>query len=341
VLSKNSNRQTTIGYIVLTYECRALEWLNFRRLFEEMLSDFNFEALKDEIQKVVFAWRYHKSISAVMYKPAIVFKKFSFLHLLDANETCICNSAKRFQRYLDPRTLEEQSSYATHAAHVRTMDVNIIQHPELRKAISQGLNHVPVKPTSIRLCIDTALDALEQLAAILSLHSQNFPYQEAKEWVIHRCRERLLAGAKRNLYGFHYSGHDLLDCQSVTNEIKWLTQHLLCAGLDKATNNCSFICIKHIRLMALERLSSNDFQPCKDDVSWLLPTHMLEKIQADLRNILPELKISHQALPYLMATYKQHKNKYRWITNAFQTCYSGIAHLITICNMLILESIKE
>lgn len=283
MLSKNSNQQSPIGYIIVTYECRALEWLNFRRLFEEMLLAFNFGALKDEIQKVVFAWRYHKSISAVLYKPAVVFKKFSFVHLLDANETCMCLSAKRFQRYLDPRTLEEQSRYAPNATHVRTTEISIIQHPQLRKAVAQRLNHIPIKPTSIRLCVDTAVDALEQLAQILGLHSMSFPYQEANQWIIQQCRERVLAGAKCNRYGFHYSGQDLLGCQSVTNEIDWLTQNLLCTGLDKAANNCSFVCIRHIRLMALERLSSSNFQPCKDDASWLLPTHMLGKIQADLR----------------------------------------------------------
>jgi hypothetical protein len=216
VLSRNSNREKPIGYIVLTYECRALEWLNFRRLFEEMLSTFNFETLKDEIQKVVFAWRYHPSISAVLYKPAIVFKKFSFLHLLDANEHCMCLLAKRFRNYLDHRTLLEQSSHATHAAHVRTTDVTIIQHPQLRKAVAQGLNHIPMKPTSIRLCIDTAVDALDQLIAILGLQSTYFPYQETKNWIIQRCKEKLLAGSKSNRYGFHISGHDLLSCQSKT-----------------------------------------------------------------------------------------------------------------------------
>jgi len=60
-----------------------------------MLSAFNFETLKDEIQKVVFAWQYHKSIFAVLYKPVVVFKKFSFVRLLDANETYMCNSTKK------------------------------------------------------------------------------------------------------------------------------------------------------------------------------------------------------------------------------------------------------
>ena len=42
-----------------------------------------------------------------------------------------------------------------------------------------------------------------------------------------------------------------------------------------------------------------------------------------------------------MSTYKMHKNKYRWLTNAFQTVYTNIAHLITITMMEVLESVKE
>ena len=93
--------------------------------------------------------------------------------------------------------------------------------------------------------------------------------------------------------------------------------------------------------MAYERLSSPDFQPCKDDSTWLLPTHMLDKVCEDLSIILPELTVKHKALPYLMATYKQHKKKYRWLTNAFHTVFSGIAHMLTIASKLILEAVKE
>jgi len=68
---------------------------------------------------------------------------------------------------------------------------------------------------------------------------------------------------------------------------------------------------------------------------------MLDKIKGDLNDIIPEIKCQYNALPYLMATYKQHKKNYRWLTNASRTIYSGIAHMITIATMLILSTIKE
>ena len=92
--------------------------------------------------------------------------------------------------------------------------------------------------------------------------------------------------------------------------------------------------------MALERLSGPDFQPCKDDGTWLLRSHMILKISTDLKDIISELGISSEALPYIMATYKLHKQKYRWLTNAANTIYSAIAHLITLANTLILESVQ-
>ena len=226
--------------------------------------------------------------------------------------------------------------------HVRTMDINIIQHPKLRKSISQGLNHIPLKPTHpLGLCIATVLDAFQQLAHLLQLEALSFPMLEAQEWLKSTCLLRLKESARKNLYGFRVSQEDVLSIPTVKDEILWLTQHLFCSGLDKATNNCCFICIRHLRLMALERLSGPDFHPCKDGNVWLLRSHILEKVCNDLKNLLPELQINFEALPYLMATYKQHKGKYRWLTNAFQTTYSGIAHLLTITTMLILDSVKH
>ena len=41
-----------------------------------------------------------------------------------------------------------------------------------------------------------------------------------------------------------------------------------------------------------------------------------------------------------MATFKQHKAKYRWLTNAHNTIFSSIASLLTITSNVILESVK-
>jgi hypothetical protein len=110
--------------------------------------------------------------------------------------------------------------------------------------------------------------------------------------------------------------------------------------MDKASNNACFICIKHICLMALERLMCSDFLPCKSGQIWLLPTAILDQGSMKLRNILPKFLPPYQALPYLMATFKQHKRKYRWFTNAFHIVFTNIALLLTITSKVILDSLK-
>jgi len=172
------------------------------------------------------------------------------------------------------------------------------------------------------------------------LEQLEFPIAEATEWIRSHTLSKLKAANQKNLHGFRSSAPELLSKPAIVNEIQWLTDNLYCACIDKAANNCSFMCIRHIRLMALERLSSSDFQPCQDDEIWLLPTHMLDKINGDLNTLIPELQCQYMALPYIMATFKQHKQKYRWLTNAHNTIFSSLAHLITIATMPILESVK-
>jgi len=43
----------------------------------------------------------------------------------------------------------------------------------------------------------------------------------------------------------------------------------------------------------------------------------------------------------MMATFKQHKSKYRWLTNAFRTVFSNIATLLTLTSNAMLETVKQ
>ena len=52
-----------------------------------------------------------------------------------------------------------------------------------------------------------------------------------------------------------------------------------------------------------------------------------------------ELPINGKKLPYIMATYKFHKKKYRWIKNAFGSIFANITILITISTMAPLEEV--
>ena len=289
----------------------------------------------------MFVWRYHDSITTSLYKPSEVFKRFTFSQLLDSQADCACLKVKRFAKFLDDRTLQKCSSFDKPQVHVRTTDVNIIQHPDLRHAIGMGLNHIPLKPIDISVSIATILDAFRQLTSILDLENAGLPLTEATEWVRKYSLEVLKSASRTNKAGHRVSGSDLMKMPSVKNEINWITNHLFCAGLDKASNNACFICIRHIRLLALERLSIPEFRPCKIDTTWTDASVILEQLTSEIANLVPGLSIPFANLPYLMASYKLHKNKYRWLTNAFQTVYTNIAQLLTITTMQVLVEVKK
>ena len=293
------------------------------------------------IADVMFAWKYHDKLSSTFYRPSEVFKKFSFIHLLDETDKCMCLHAKRLAKFLDVQTAQETSCMVVPQMHVRTVDIDLVQHRELRAALAMGLNHIPLKPTCLSVSIATILDAFMQLIQILKLELLGLPIDQACEWVRSTCLAQLKSAAKANKSGLRHSGQDLLSQKAVKNEIQWILSNLYCSGLDKASNNVCFICIKHIRLMALERLSCEDFTPCKDGQTWSLQTHIIDQVTSEISEQLPQLQISSRALPYLMATYKLHKGKYRWLTNAFQTVFSNLAHLLTIATMAVLEQVRE
>ena len=102
-----------------------------------------------------------------------------------------------------------------------------------------------------------------------------------------------------------------------------------------------FIYIKHIRLQDLEYLMQVDFAPCNTPTLLDLLSSILDQVSKGLKGILPKCSPPYQSLSHLMATYKQHKDKYRWLTDAFYTVFSNIALLLTITSKKILESFKE
>jgi hypothetical protein len=134
--------QRKSGFIKLTYGSRALEWLNIRQLLLDLLVFFEFSHVCPIVQDVVFAWSYLGNLSMTMYKPSSVFKKNSFIHLLDDQIQCVCSTATQLRRFCDPLTVNEHSDFCKPGAHVRTMDLDVVQHPGLCQALKQDLNHV-------------------------------------------------------------------------------------------------------------------------------------------------------------------------------------------------------
>jgi len=196
-----------------------MEWINLKLLFQEMLTVFGFLHLIPIVQEMLFAWRYHDSISSLFYKPTIVFKNFAFDDVLDSSKKCLCKSAKRLRKFLDPLTMQESTSTTAPDIHVRTVNCDLLQNADLRKAVAMGLNHIPLKPTSIGVCIATILDAFSQVTNILGLASCEFPLIEAKEWVRVTCLAQLKKAKNKNKYGFRSSQPDLFSNSAVLKEV--------------------------------------------------------------------------------------------------------------------------
>ena len=146
---------------------------------------------------------------------------------------------------------------------------------------------------------------------MLNLDKFQVDYAAATAFFTAYYLQELRSAARVNRYGFRSSGPYLLDNQGIRNEMEWMLSHFYISGLDKANNNACFIYIRHIRLQALQRLMGPDFEPCKtsNNSLWMLPVAVFDSVWTDLLNLLPEAPLAFIALPFLMATFKQHKQK--------------------------------
>lgn len=144
-----------------------------------------------------------------------------------------------------------------------------------------------------------------------------------------------------NVGGFKYSQSSFQKTHSAMDELQWIQQFMFIVGLDKASSNASFICINHMRAQALLRLQGKDFAPCLHNGDWIDPVQKVEEVFEEICSLLPELPLQSARLSYLMGTFKQHKNTYRWLTNAHKSVFSTIAQFITTTLMGIVPILKQ
>ena len=255
---------------------------------------------------------------------------------MNGSYDCICTSSKRLGQFVDPETIDDNDP----RAHVRTMDIKIIHHHGLREAIGLGLNHIPLRHTNIQEAIQVVMNTFVQVCQLLKLEGF-LDLEVASKFVRILARDKMISAMKENLYGFRYSKPHIFSEKAVDNELTWLLKHVFISGLDKATSTACFICIFHIRKQALLRLNGPDFEPCQHDESWDSIEVVTNKVKSELIELIPELPINEVELPYIMGIYKFHKEKYRWISNAFGSIYVNIATLLTLSTMALLEEVKE
>ena len=315
-----------------------MEWINIQFTCEEALKRQGYEELIPDLECITFGWKYHEQFRSMVYKLAKVFRDFSFEDCTFISP-CPCNVPKRFTKFLDPNTSGNSQDPRIPSImdnHVRTMDIDIIRDVTLRSNFQSGLNHIPLRQTLLHEVVDTVLDAWQQVCLILDIDPS-----DQVSWIRNNTWEILKGKASRNEGGFKYSQSSWKKIQFATDELQWIHQFLFIDGLDKATSNASFICINHIRAQTLLRLQGKDFAPCQQNHSWIDPLIKAEELFRDMCMMLPEIPLHMERLPYLMGTYKQHKNTYRWLTNAHNSILSTLAQFINVALKGIILVLKQ
>jgi hypothetical protein len=127
--AQRSSSHNKADFVKLYYCSDALEWLNLRSIFIDLLMYFHFDHLYPILWDIVFTWSYVENVAIVLYKPSAIFKKNSFVLLFDKQDVYACSSATRFWKFHDPLTMNETSSFVKPAIYIRTIDLAIIQHP--------------------------------------------------------------------------------------------------------------------------------------------------------------------------------------------------------------------
>ncbi|KAL3686484.1 hypothetical protein R1sor_009058 [Riccia sorocarpa] len=272
-------------FVHVLYTSRAFEWINLRQLISTVLTQCDLVEYLVDLDDIIFGWRFLPLLSRTCYNPAQTFRDFSF-HDPDAlSGDCIC-SKKWYSKFVDLHTRDNPLS-PTDIGHIRTMDLCIVKHLELRKELACGLNHIPLRQTSLRDVVDEVLLAWHQVTVILGLNDQNV--QDGLVLLRDNTWAVLKENSCRNTGGFKHSRKDVLQNFAASTEIAWLKENFLIAGLDKASNNICFVCVKYVRNAALIRLDGDDFTACKTSPQWDVPDDRIKTILRDISELLPEV----------------------------------------------------
>jgi hypothetical protein len=289
---------------------------------------------------IAFSWSSNNNLATRVYKPSDVLKKFSFVNLFDQITLCKCMVVKRLHPFLNPFTLAKNFDHYKPSPHVRIMDLSIVQHPLLWFAFQQRLNHIPLRPTNFNEALSATSSVFQKLYYTFRPEDYNLNFKDATNVLLQIFLQKLRYAIKTNKFGPKSSNQYSFKFSTINNKIYQLLSNSFILGLNKANSNACLMCIAHICYQACHKLMGRDFYPYKDHGNWLLPNVAFDNIKSQLLSLLSKAAPLYNVLHFLVASFKQHKKTYRWLTNIFWTIYTNIATLITLVLVKALESLK-
>jgi hypothetical protein len=221
------------------------------------------------------------------------------------------------------------------------MDSRIACHPQLRDALADGLNHIPLTVPDF----DTTLDILTFFARNVTEHIQRcfsvampssstidqlvFDYT-CSAWpdVLQQCRTDSSMMQHTSLW----------DMPAIKTELHHLLDNLYIAPTDKATANATYMCKHLARYKCYIRLhDSGDFTQIQD----VTPDELIARMQDEVSRLIPELPAAEPALPYIFLYFKAHKLSFRFLTNGSSMVLSNLTQLAATAGQCVLQQLKE
>ena len=308
LFSLKSIRNKSGRFIHICFINKALEFLKPRLLYRQLIQQFEPTKIKlfDDLK---FGWTYTQNLKSSLYKPLE-----TFLHFDQFLMDCVCTQIPRFKKFL--------INIPPFGHHVLTTNMDICGNTKLANLLHKGLNHIP--PRNIQPCeaFLALWDGWKKVAGLLDFQ----PNLDHK--AILDCKFSTMFSNKFPTYRPNLVANNLL----LQDQIDWLLTHFHFTGLDKSSQTITIICKQVLRLKAKERIQSLEFVP---------GIFQIDNYYDHLSQFPFIPKNINESLPYIMGTFKIHKNTFRWLTNAHNCIFSPPTIFITKCLKGLLIIVKE
>lgn len=189
----------------MTYLSIAMEWVSFKTIVVLWLQHVDKLDKIDDMDRITIDQKHLPSIAELMYLPKLGFYDFSIVDLMANIAPCAC-SHKWWERFLDQGTLDTNASPTM--AHVRTANMEGVQNRELRAIMTCGLNHIPLRQTTILEIMDEVIHAWSHISSLLKL--SNMDTLNGSSWLSTYLWHKLTLAAWKNSGGFKLSYSDEL-----------------------------------------------------------------------------------------------------------------------------------
>jgi len=315
--------------VVVEYASQIMNHLNPARMIQDILyGQAQSAAPGHALPKVEVVWKCTPPL-----KPLVLNAQ---RHLECAHPACCCSQLQA--HWLTASNPQDQT------LHLCTMDLDVLQDPELAELLAKGLNHIPVEPCDRDAAVAALMGGAAVPAALMLRDSGWWP-EESMDSMVLKLQQSVANWVDHQLQGRALSQHQELH-QHLASRLQNAKQQYWFCEVDKAASTLCIVCPALAASLLQQRLATGtDFtaiQYTADPVQLVM-----QQIKMKLDQVVEGLGTSlipavgpASRLPLLRLTYKSHKTPAAWrfITTACGTVLDRLNDTVAVICKLLLEA---